>query len=174
MRMEKGITLVEVLTTLGIATVVGTLLLVIMVNTGGLFIKQSSKVAGGLSANDAISRIQKSIRQASSVDQTASGEKLVLKVPATDPSGSSIANTFDVFEILKDEENLVFKILPDAQSSRSGVNQILATDLDMLKFEYFDSQIPPQQINPAQAVKIKTTLALEQNIATAEANLRND
>lgn len=178
----RGLTLIEALFTLAIATIVGTLLLVVMVNTGGLFLKQSSKVALGLSLNDVLREIQKTIRQSSSVADTSGVQKLSLKVPSVDSSGAVIANSFDDFIFLLDQSKLVFRVLPNAQSSRIAADQILATNIDMLNFKYFDSQNPPSEVIPKDAKKIKTILALkqkagfgfEQNIATAEANLRND
>lgn len=182
MKSEKGITLVEALTTLAIATVVGTLLLVIMINTGGLFTKQSSKLNLGLSVNDAISQMQKSIRQSQSVVDTSTQEQLILRVPSTSSSGDVITNIFDLFYFQKDGSKLIFKVVPDTASYRAEVDQIFSNNVDLLNFEYFDSQNPPQVTAPNLATKIRITLKLkqkagaeyEQNIATSEANLRND
>lgn len=180
--MSNGFTLVEALTTLAIATVVGTLLVVIMVNTGGLFYQQSSKLNLGLSVNDALGEVQKNIRQAQSVANTSSDNQLVLKVPSKDSSGNIITNTFDDFVFRLVGTTLTLIVSPDAASSRAGVDQIFSNNVDLLIFEYFDSQNPPQAVTPNLAAKIRITLKLkqkagagfEQNIATSEANLRND
>lgn len=189
---EKGLTLVEVLTTLAIATVVVTLLVVIMINTGGLFTKQSSKVEQGLSVNDALGKINLNVRQSSGVAPTYSTytsgtQLLVLKIPSIDSSGNVVTNTFDHFIFLLDSsigsgQVLRFKVFPNSASSRGSVDQILSNNVDLINFEYFDSQNPPQSTQPNLAKKVRITLSLrqktgagyEQNIATSEANLRND
>lgn len=189
---EKGITLVEALLTLGIAVVVGALLLIIMVNSAGLFYQQEGVVGQGLSINEALLNIKETIRGASNVaatypptgspTYTSGATQLVLKVPSTDSENNIILGVFDYFVFFKDSDKLRFKTFPDSQSSRKAQDQIFTTKLDSLIFEYFDGQIPPQSVQPNLAVKIKITLLLKQkagagietNVATAEANLRND
>lgn len=192
MSNEKGITLVEALLTLGIAVVVGAMLLVIMVNSAGLFYQQSGKVEQGLSVNDALLSMKETIRGASQVSSsypetgsptyTSSSTQLVLKIPSINSSGDIISGVFDYFVFFKDSDKLRLKTFPDSQSSRKAQDQIFSTKLDSLIFEYFDGQIPPQQVQPNLAVKVKITMVLKQkagagietNVATSEANLRND
>lgn len=189
---EYGLTLVEGLIALSIATVVGALLLVIMVNTGGLFYQQSSKLEQGLNINDALGAIGQTIKESSSVaasypsvpppNFTSGTKQLVLKVPSIDASSDIISNIFDYFVFFLDQGSLRFKTFPDPQSSRKAQDQIFSTKVESLFFQYYDSQIPPQEVTPTSASKIKVTLQLkqkagagiEQNIATKEANLRND
>lgn len=189
MREERGITLFEALITLGIATVVGVLLLVIMVNTGGLFFKQSGRLEQGLSVNDALNNVQESIRVSSGIvasftssssTYTSGSDQLVLKIPSIDSSGNVITNTFDHFVFFLDQKKLRFKVFPDAASARSPKDQIFSTNTETLVFKYFDFQ--NQEVAPNLANKARVTLGLkqkagadfEQNIATTEANLRND
>lgn len=189
---QTGITLVEALITLAIATVVGALLLIIMVNTGGIFYKQSSKLEQGLNINDALSQIRQSVKLGSSVapsypqtppaTYTSGSQQLVLKIPSITSLGDIILDTFDYFVFLKDQNILRFKTFPNSLSSRKSQDQIFSTRVDDLLFEYFDSSTPPQSVTPTSAQKIRVTLKLkqkagadiEQNIATSEANLRND
>lgn len=187
--MKRGLTLVEVLIAMGIATIVGGLLLVIMVNSAGLFYKQSSKVEQGLGINDALGKIRESVKQASSVASsytsgsttyTSGASQLVLKVPAIDSAGNIISDTFDHYVFYKDEAKLRFKIFPDLTSIRKSADQIFSTNADSLLFQYYDSL--SSEVTPSSAVKVKITLSLRQkagadyetNIATSEANLRND
>lgn len=190
--MEKGITLVEALITLAIALVVGALLLVIMVNSAGLFYQQSGKLEQGLNLNDALLNIKETVRGASNVaatypptgspTYTSGANQMVLKIPSIDSSGNIISGIFDYFVFFKEAGKLRFKTFPDSQSARLAQDQIFTTNLDNLVFEYFDKQIPPQSVQPNLAVKIKITLSLKQkagsgietNAATAEASLRND
>ncbi len=188
---EKGLTLIEALITLAIGTVVAFALLVIMVNTGGLFYRESSKVTQGLNINDGLSKIETSIKESSGVSTsftslgttyTSSTTTLVLKVPSQDSTGSIIPNVFDYFIFFQDTNKLRFKIFPDSQSSIKSMDQIFSTKVSSLLFQYFDSQNPSQEALPQSAVKIKVTLQLQQkagatyetNTATVEANLRND
>lgn len=189
---QSGLTLVEALITLAIGASVGGLLLVIIVNTGGLFYKQSSKVEQGLNINDALGKIRQSVKESSSValsypsgpspTYTSGATQLVLKVPSVNSAGDIIADTFDYFVFFQDATFLRLKTFPDSQSSRKSQDQIFSTKVESLLFKYLDSQNPPQEVIPNLAVKIRVTLTLkqkagatfEQNIATSEANLRND
>lgn len=188
----RGFTLVEALLTLAIGVVVGGLLLVIIVNTGGLFYRQSGKLEQGLSINDALSKIGQTVKESSAValsypagpspTYTSGAGQLVLKVPSYNSAGGIISNTFDYFVFFLDGTILRFKTFPDSQSSRSAQDQIFSTKVEGLVFKYFDSQNPPQEVIPTSAAKVRVTLKLKQKagadtlqtIATNEANLRND
>lgn len=181
---EKGLTLVEVLVAMGVAAVAGALLLVIIVNSIGVFSEQSSKVREGLNINDALSQVRRSIKDASVVaDSYDSGEamyvtggsQLVLKVASVDTSGNLLVDTFDYIVFFKDQGYLRFKTFPDPASSRQPSDTILATGADSLVFQYFNSASPPMEVSPVTAAKVRISLTLNQtNIATSEANLRND
>lgn len=172
--MNKGLTLIEVLVTMGIATVAGVLLLVIIVNSAGLFTDQSSKVSAGLSVNDAFSRIKTGIKQASAISDESGPNQLVLRVLSTDSAGNIIENTYDNFIFMVDQKNLHFKIIRNPLSFRSSGDSILAGNVDSLNFQYFNSLNPPVEVIPASASKIRINLTVKTNTDTAEANLRND
>lgn len=176
---------------MGIATVAGVLLLVIIVNSAGLFTEQSSKVQEGLNINDALSALRGDIKQASSVavsytegstTYSSSASQLVLKVSSVDSSGNIIDNVFDYFVLYLDQGAIHLKIFPDATSSRKAADSILSTIVDSLRFQYLNSANPPVEVAPASAAKIRVTLTLNKRIgtnfeistATTEANLRND
>lgn len=179
----KGLTLIEVLVAMGIATVAGVLLVVIIVNSAGLFTNQSSKVQSGLNLNDALLQVRSAIKDASAVASsytsggityTTAATQLVLKVPAINSSNNIIANTYDFFIFYLDQKILRFKTFPDAQSSRKAFDQIFSVNVDNLEFKYFNSASPPEEVLPGVASKVRITLTLKQNTATSEANLRND
>jgi len=187
----KGLTLIELLVAMGIATMAGVLLLVIIVNSAGLFTEQSSKVQEGLNSNDTLSVLRGSIKQASSVapsytdgltTYTSSTSQLVLKVSSIDSSGNIIDSLFDYFILYSDQGTVHLKIFPDAVSSRPGSDRILSTNVDNLIFQYLDSVNPPVEVSPISAAKVRVTLILSKKIglnfttstATTEANLRND
>lgn len=189
--MKSGLTLIEVLIAMGIASVIGALLLIIIVESGGLFYQQSSKVGQGLGSNDALSQIRSAIKESSAITSsyidgsrtyTSSSTQLVLKLGSIDSSGNLISDTFDYFVFFADMNKLRFKSFTDVQSLRRAADQILSLNVDSILFQYYDLANPPQEVAPTQASKTKITLTLRQksganiemSIATSEANLRND
>lgn len=181
---EKGLTLVEVLVALGIVSVVGALILMIIVNSAGIFTDQSVKVQGGVDANEALSQMRRTVKDASSVAAsytdgatvyTTGANQLVLKLAAFDNSGNIIDNSFDYVVFFRDQKIIRMKIFPDAVSSRKPANTVLATQATDLYFQYFNAASPPAEITPVSAAKVRISLKLNKiSIATSEANLRND
>ncbi len=181
---SQGLTLVEVLVAMGIALVVGTLLLMVVVQSSGVFTDQSSKVQKGLNINEALSQVRLSIKDANAVassytdgtDTYTTGEnQLVLKVTAIDTAGDMLEGASDYFIFFKDQSFLRFKTFPDPSSSRKQGNSILATEVTGLHFQYFNSASPPVEVSPVNAAKVRISLKLSQTSpATSEANLRND
>lgn len=194
----KGFTLIEVLIVMGISSVVGVLLLVIIFNSTGLFYQQSSKLSQGLGSNDALSKIRSTIRESSAIavsytagstTYTSSSSQLVLKVGSINATGNLISEVFDYFVFFSDPSAgsgqvvLRFKSFLDSQSvGRKPADQILSLNVDSILFQYYDLAIPPQEVTPTSASKIKITLFLKQksganyetSVASSEANLRND
>ncbi len=188
---EKGLTLVEILIAMGVAVVVGILLLSVMINSAGLFYRESSKLQEGLNINDALSKVRQSTKQSSGViasytyggtTYTSSATQVVLKIPALDNLGNIISNTNDYIVFFQDQNKLRYKLFPDAQSSRKSQDQIFSTSVDSLTFKYLNSQNPPNEVTPVSATKVRIILSLKQkngqtietNTATSEAALRND
>lgn len=188
---QKGLTLVEILITMVIATIVSGLLVVIIVNNAGLFSKETSKLNIGLNTNDALFEIRQSIKEANSVapsftdgftTYTSAANQLVLKISSIDSSNNIIANTFDYFVFFLDTNKLRFKTFPTLPSARKAQDQIFSTSVDSLSFTYLDRANPPNEVAPNAAAKVLVSLTLRQKsganyetqTATSEANLRND
>ena len=188
---ESGFTIVEVLISMLIASIVGGLLVVIMVNSFGLFYKQSSKVEEGLNINTALSSIQNNIKDASSIaisftkgseTYTSGQNQLVLTVPSIDSSNNIIASTYDYFVLFQDTNMLRYKVFVDSVSKRKPQDQIFSTSVNNLVIKYFNLASPPVEVSPSNARKVRVTVFLKQKIgisfetttATTEANLRND
>lgn len=190
---ERGLSLVEVLIAMAISVIVGALLLVIIVNSAGLFYKESSKVGQGIGVNNALSQISQTIKNSTGVVSsyisgatiyTSGPAQLVLKIPSIDSSGNIIANTYDNFVFFLDQDKLRFKSFPDitVPSSRKAADQILSLNVKSVLIQYLSSANPPLEVVPTVATKVRITLTLrkkagaafETNTATSEANLRND
>lgn len=179
----RGLTLVEVLISLGISIIVGLLLLVIIVNSAGLFSRQSVLLTEGLNINDALSKLRNTVKDASAVAASYTGgsttfssgsTQLVLKIPSIDLTNNIITNTDDYFVFFQDQNKLRLLSFPNTLSIRKAQDQIFSTSLDKLYFQYFDLANPPLEVVPTAASKIRITLKLKQKTATSEANLRND
>lgn len=187
--MKNGFTLSEVITTVAVVAIVGGLLIGIMVNNTGLFYQQSSKVTQGVGANDALVRVRSEIKEAqavaagypvSSPTYTSSSTQLVLRLTSIDSSGNIITATYDYAVFTVTGGRLITQVFPDIASSRKGANENLVNNVSSVLFEYFDAT--GAQTGPTNAVNVKITLTLRQkagkgfetNVATSEANLRNN
>ncbi len=188
---QAGLTLMEVLVAMGISILVGALLVVIIVNSAGLYSKESINLQGGLNSNNALGEIRQTIKQSSAIISsytdgavtfTSGNDRIVLKVSSTDSLGNLISDTFDYFVFFKDANILRLKTFPDTASSRKTQDRIFSTNVDSLKFQYLNSANPPEEVTAATAAKVKVTLSIKQKngtnyeirIATSEADLRND
>lgn len=188
-RQSRGFTLVELIISTAIAVVVGGLLISIFVSNTGLFYRESSKISEGLGINDSLSSIRSSIKQTQAVASgyplvfpayTSSTSELVLQIAAIDSSSNIIANTYDYIVYTTSQNKLYMKVFPDALSSRKSVDKILSSNVTSVVFNYLDSS--GNSVTPVSAIKVKVTITLNQqvglgtetNIATTEANLRND
>lgn len=187
---QKGFTLPELIIASTVAVVISGLLLVIMVNSTGLFYEQSSKVSQGVSANDALSDVRQTARSAISVavqypetgtpEYTSSQTTAVFKVASIDSSGDIIFNTSDYIVYYLDDNKLYERTAPNAQSNREDKIRVLSNRVEIILFEYLDSYGDIVATNVASKVKI--TMGLKEliggvsqtHIATSEANLRND
>ncbi|TSC65369.1 MAG: Uncharacterized protein CEO21_428 [Microgenomates group bacterium Gr01-1014_80] len=187
----RGVTLVEVIIATTVTVIVGSLLLSILVNNTGLFYQQSSRLNQGLGLNDSMAKIRSAVKEANAVAggypivspvYTSGATALVLRLPAIDSSGNKIFNVFDYGVFTVSQNRLYFKVYPDTAngSIRETADQVLTNNVDSVNFEYFDSA--GLAVTPASAVRVRVTLTLKQkagkgyetNIATSEANLRND
>ena len=168
----KGFTLPEVIIGMGVVVLVGGLLILMMVQSTGLFYRESSKISQGVGLNDSLSKIESSIRKSSGVVSSSTPSQLMLKFPAIDGSGNIIADAFDLETFLLEGGILKYKLLPDPQSSRILLDTILTKNIESLDFKYLDDS--NQIVLPNLAKKVIATIFLKEQIASAEANLRND
>jgi prepilin-type N-terminal cleavage/methylation domain-containing protein len=187
--LRNGFSLAEVILVLAISTIVGVLLLSILVNSTGVFYTETSKVDLGVSANDSLVKMRGYIKEAVAVATsnpigsptfTTGTNTLVLKIPALDSSGNIISKTYDYVAFYKSGDKFYIKTFLDASSHRMNEDMFLTSAVNNLVFDYYDSA--GVVITPVGAVKVKATIVLakkagagtETNIATSEANLRND
>lgn len=190
MRRQSGFTLMELLMVTTLGVIISGALIAILINNTEVVYKESSRVSQGLDLNSALANIKGNLKQASSVaisypegpspTYTSSTSELVLKITSLDQNNETIPNTYDFVVYYKDQDKLRVLLEPNAVSSRDQINTILAKNVDQISFDYLDSLGNPT--SPTAAKKIKVTIVLRQkagsryetNIATAEANLRND
>ncbi|MBI2021692.1 hypothetical protein HYS93_02275 [Candidatus Daviesbacteria bacterium] len=188
----KGISLLEVLIYIGVASLVGIILVRIFVQNNAFFLRESAQVEQGLDTNQISSQIYDSIRNASSVavsfvggvtTYTSGPQTLVLTLPSVNASGSVIANTYDYLVITQDSQNaklLRKKIFPDALSSRQSENRLLTTQLSSLTFSYYDQNsniVSPQAASSVNFIaKVARTVNQEtqESSVSGQVNLRND
>ncbi len=167
---------------MGITAVAGVLLIVIIANSSGLFSNHSSQVTEGLNINDALSQMRSVIKQSTAVEASSSANQIVLKVSSVDASNNIIENTYDYYIFFLNKNTLHFKIYPNPLSLRKVSDRIFSTTVDSLTFNYLNYANPPQEVLAADATKVRVSLILKQraganfvtNIASTEANLRND
>lgn len=169
---RSGLTLPEVIIGVAVVALVGGLLVLMMIQSAGLFSRESSKISQGVGLNDSLSKIESSIRKSSGALASSNSSQLALKFPAIDGSGNIIANTFDTEIFILEEDKLKYKLLPDPQSSRIALDTILTKNIESLDFKYLDNL--NQEVTATLAKKVIATISLKEQIASAEANLRND
>ncbi len=188
---QTGLTLMEILVSIGLLAIAGLLLVSTFVNSSGLFLKESVQVAQGLDVNTAFTELKDSIRESTSVvatfqigqspTYTSGNEHLILSLNSIDGSGNIISTSYDYYVYYKEGARMKLKTYPDAGSSRYAKDQVLIDNLETLKFTYLDSSTPPQAVTPVSATRVRTSIKLsqkagadiQQRIATTEAIIRN-
>lgn len=165
----RGFTLLETVIAGGVALVVGTLLVGILVNHSGLSYKENAIVNEGLNLNDAMAKINHSIREAAQVaagypedtpTYTTGTSTLVLKIPALSAVGI-VENVYDYAVIAVDPTNpkvLRLRVFPDSQSTRQPVDSVLSTFLDSIQFGYLDKG--GNAVAPNAAFRVSVNLSV--------------
>lgn len=165
----SAFTLLETVLVGGLALVVGTFLVAILVSNTGFFYQQTSVINEGLSLNDALQKINNKIKEAVEISSgypplspiyISGAETLILKLPAISQSGVLI-NTYDFATVFKDTAKpniLRLQVFPDQQSVRRSSSEVLTTLLDTINFLYIDKD--GNQVATQSAVGVKTTLTV--------------
>jgi len=188
----RGWTLVEILITVTISAIAGSVLVAMLVSSNTVFFSQSAEVVHGLSLNNSISNINDVIKESVGIasQYPPSGQaqyvtgtnSLVLKLAAYDAASSLIDNIFDYAIIHRDisqDQILRKKIIPDAISLRRAENLVLSTNLKDISFYYFD--INGNSVTPVRAARVNFTIILSQiqgnsqkeSSASSDVNLKN-
>lgn len=177
--VSKGVTLPELIIAAGLFSVVGIIMAAILLSGSSLYYLQSAKVEQRLGINEAFSSLKRNIRQSSAVVDGSSDVQLILKLPSINSQGP-IINVYDHILYYYTGEKFYEIVSPDAQSIRTATDKILAQNVDNIKFEYYDDS--GVSVTPVNATRVKLTLSLKQkagagfetNIATTEADLKNN
>lgn len=188
--LVRGFTLPEVIIASLVSAVVGVLLLSILVNNTSVSYKESSKVLEGLDSNQALMSIRGGIKESQAIVAsypitgtpiyTSGPTQLILRLASIDSAGGIIDNTFDYSVFYISNENFHQKILPDILSQRQSADKVISKYVNDVYFQYLDST--GTTVSPPAAAKVRVTLTLQQksgssivtNVATTEANIRND
>lgn len=189
--MKKGFGLIEVLIGIALAGIVGTLLVSLLVQNQGLYIRQSSKVSQGINLNDAKAEINDSIKVSSGIvtnnpigspQLTTGSDAIVLSLPSINSQGQKIEQTFDYIVIYQDSAAAVVrkKLFVVPQSSRQTEDKVLAKGVSALEFVYKDSI--GNIVSATSASKVNFTITLldtsgygqQQLSQSGEVNLRNN
>jgi len=188
---QAGISLIELLVVMAISAIAGTLLIMILVQNNGLFLKQTNKINQGVNANDVVNLLSQDIKAASFVaanypeinpSYTTSSSTLILAVPSIDVSDDIIKDTYDYLIFTPDLSNSLFfrkLVFPDSLSARKSADTILTIKLKNISFVYLDKA--GNAVSPTSAAKVNFSLTLkgesgfasEENEASSEVKLRN-
>lgn len=189
--MNRGFGLVELLIAITLAGVIGTVLVTLLVQNQGLFIRQSTKVSQGINLNDTQAEISNSIKVSSGIVSTnpigtpqftTGSDIIVLSLPAIDSQGQKIEQVFDYIIILQDSSTSTVKkkLFASASSSRPAEDKVLARGVQLLQFVYKD-QIG-NIVSATSASKVNFTITLldtsgygqQQTALSGEVTLRNN
>lgn len=188
----KGFSLIEVLITISIGAIIGSLLMAIFVQSNDVFFLERIKVAQGVNINDAVNFITEDIKSATAVTDGyppptpsifSTSSQIVLKLPALALNGDVISDEYDYIVIGPDAASP--KILKETtylspNSKRPSKNRILTTQLSTIQFLYADQN--GNSVSPSSASKIQFIINLSENLqsesktssASANVNLRNN
>lgn len=162
----RGFTLLEIVLAAGLAVIVGTLLIGILVQNNGFFYKQNAVIFEGVGLNDSMQKINNYLRQAVAVESeyvngsttyTAGSQTLVLKLSALNGE-EVVENIYDFVVVSAEGKILRLKVFPNVQSSRKNENLALTTLLQSYGFKYLDKT--GNEVFPASATAVETTLTL--------------
>lgn len=192
MKVQKGISLTEVLVSLAALSIAGVLLMNLLVSSNNIFVKETIKVNQGLSLNQATLEITGLIKSSAGVVAqypisgnalyTTNSQTLVLKIPAITSGDQIIDTVFDYAVIDVDPANskiLRKRIYPSGQSIRKPENKVLTTSLYSISFLFLNESNNP--ISPPQSQRINYSINLSdpaglsknESSASAVVNLKN-
>lgn len=189
MKKSNGFTLVEMIITLTLTAIIGTVLIVVLVNSLSLQTTQSARVSQGLGINNALSDISSWVRRAAGVSlgypattpftYTTGANVLVLKVPSLDATGAVIADVYDYVVFVVESLKLKEKIFPNALSTRQQSDKILTDNVASVAFSFQNTA--GQSVTPDLASVVTVTINLsqkaaysnEENTGTSKMRLRN-
>ena len=190
---SRGISLVELLIGVSVAGLVGVLLVTLLTQNSRIYTDQNAKITDGITINNSVAKIEETIKSAAAIAAqyqhsggplyTTGTNTLVLTQPSINASGVVIENTYDYLVLSADTQNnkvLRLILYPNAQSSREAQNQVLATNLSLLEFSYYNSL--GEAVSPILATRIRYVMNVNQTISTqtqtsstsGTVNLRNN
>lgn len=179
MKKSSGLSLLELLIGITVASVAGGLLINLMVSSNKLFIDQTTLINQGLSLNQTKLEVSDLIKSSAGIAAqypvtgsplyTTDADTLILKLPAISAGGDVIESVYDYAIVEADAAKssiLRKQIFKDNQSFRNEENKVLSTALDTIDFSYFDSN--SNLVSPNQAERVSFIIYLSNQSGFAE------
>lgn len=161
--MKRAFTLIELLISIALISIISVILTTLIIRYGIFYERQNVDIAANLDNRFILDDISAQVRQAAKIatSVTIDGQTfatsqttIVLKLPALDQNGQTMQNIFDYVIFWQDSQDLKNfrkKIVPDLQSTRKVVSQILTSNLKSVVFSYNNP-------DPTQASTVTATL----------------
>lgn len=145
MKSRSGLTLPEIVITMGILLLVGGALIPTYLSTSRFTTDEQHRILVDVSASRTLQRLDELLRQGKAVlasatvnatPYTTDGTTLVFTLPSVLASGSLSPTAVDTGVIQKVGSDIVFHLQPDATSTRSAGTQTLFSDARDIYFRY--------------------------------------
>ena len=166
---NSGVTLVEVLIATAAAALIGTILILILVQNNNIFVQQTLTVNEKINLSDTSTNLEHELKNASGILTTAavsgvtysSNEStIIISLPSIDTNGNNISNALDTLIYSKDLTNpkLLKKITSASSlSTRKSANFLVINNLSSISINYLDLSGSPVQPDKAARVRFSIT-----------------
>ncbi len=167
---EKGFSLLEIVTLVGILALLFVIMMEVFINYGRIVNRDTQKAIIHSQYSFIADEIGENLRMAAAIlpsrnmngtTYSSGSDAIVIKIPSIDANGSVIEDTWDyaVFYIDSAETNkLFYGLQPDPLSSRPAANRLLSDKISFFKFTYNNSA-PEDADSVALQMRIAKTVS---------------
>jgi len=143
---QKGLTLIEVIISLGLLGFISVLIIGIYLSQNSLYKSQSLELKVNQEARSALDTIDSQIRLGNRVTATfgtfsTGPEALILKIQSINAQQQLIGGIYDYAVVYKLGADLFLEIHPDATSSRKTLVTKLASGVNTVSFTYNNADL---------------------------------